>query len=236
MSSFSKSFWIMLGASGILAFAIGCSNEQRAEPPKKSDPTATGSQKLDGIYPHSSSFKTTTEHGTAYLKDRAICTSCHGAELKGGKVSKVSCQNCHQYPHDKKWALPENHGKTFAQIMKEQSSIENPLERNLSQCMNCHANKPNEPTSFKNRHPENFVACNSCHADLPHGQNFFNATGDGGTRHFRHVKMNPEKVGSCYSCHLNPSRSVPSLEVCLGCHEKEPERAFPSIGFGKEKE
>lgn len=186
-------------------------------------------------FPHTASFKQTTEHGSKYLEDRNSCTTCHGKDLKGGSA-KVACLNCHQYPHDKKWALPENHGAAFSKISSSQSEIENPLERDHSKCLKCHENKPNEPTAFKNRHPEHYVACNSCHADLPHGQNFINAEGDGSTRHFRYVKNNPEKKGSCYSCHLNPKRKVPTLDTCLSCHEKEPESSFPEIGFGKEEE
>lgn len=186
-------------------------------------------------FPHNRDFKTSKLHGTKYLEDRNSCTTCHGKDLKGGSA-KVACQNCHQYPHDKKWALPENHGAAFSEISNAQASIENPLERDHSKCLSCHENKPNEPTSFKNRHPEHYVACNSCHADIPHGQNFMNAEGDGAQRHFRHIKGNPEKKGSCYSCHLNPNRKVPKMDVCLSCHEKEPESSFPEIGFGKEED
>lgn len=185
-------------------------------------------------FPHSQEFKTTLIHGESFLANRQSCTTCHGKDLGGG-AAKVACQTCHTYPHDKKWALPTRHGAAFSEISRGQMDIENPLERDYGKCLKCHENKPNEPSSFGRRHPEHFVACNSCHADMPHGQNFRKDDGEGTMRHFRFVTNNPERIGSCFSCHLNPNRNVPKIDLCMSCHEKEPEAHFPVIQFGKEK-
>ncbi|MBN8538590.1 MAG: hypothetical protein J0M15_16195 [Deltaproteobacteria bacterium] len=186
-------------------------------------------------FPHSQDFKTTQLHGSAYLKDKSSCTQCHGSDHKGGSV-QISCQNCHSYPHDNKWALPQNHGVKFAEINGTLLTNTNPLERENKACMKCHENKPMEESSFKNRHPEHFVSCSSCHADMPHGRSFLSDDGTETIRHAKYLKEHPEKKGSCYSCHLNPERKVPELKTCLKCHDEEPESSYPKIQFKKEEE
>jgi hypothetical protein len=182
----------------------------------------SGNQSL-GIYPHTEEFKTSSLHGTTFFANRASCTKCHGNDYKGGST-KVSCLSCHNYPHEVKWAQPKNHGTYFVEMSARQSSIKDPLKRNLSECMMCHENKIDPTGTFKERHPEQFTSCSTCHADAPHGQKFFPSlpTDKGPISHGIFARNHPELKNSCFSCHLNPERRAPKVaETCLECHEGE---------------
>jgi hypothetical protein len=186
--------------------------------------TKISCQSCHSVYPHSPEFKTTTLHGSQFLDNRSQCMSCHGSDFSGADTS-VSCMNCHNYPHDKAWAKPSNHGAAFMEISQKQANIKDPTKRKLPECMMCHENKLNAVGTFKERHPEQFTSCSTCHADLPHGKMFlpYSADQKGPVHHKLYTKDKPELKGSCFSCHLNTNRIAPKpSESCLDCHDGLP--------------
>lgn len=86
------------------------------------------------------------EHGRVFLADKNKCaTRCHGEDLNGG-ISGVSCTMCHKnYPHQKGWGYPENHGKV-AKGNVNISCATNCHGKNLTikindkNCFTCHKN------------------------------------------------------------------------------------------------
>jgi hypothetical protein len=218
---FAKLFKIICCLS--LFLVIACKKDANLLLSDSSNNQLNGNQAL-GIYPHSEEFKTTSLHGTTFLGNRTSCMKCHGSDFKGGST-KVACLNCHNYPHPADWAQPKNHGTYFAAINNRQKDIKDPLKRDFSECMRCHENKMNPAGTFKERHPEQFVACSTCHADIPHGQKFLPSlpTDKGPTPHDVYLENNPDFKGSCFSCHLNTTRSAPKpVDKCLKCHEGPP--------------
>lgn len=214
-----KSYFILI----ILGlFFIGCKKEENNFLVKNIN-KIEGNQGLS-IYPHSTEFKYTTQHGAKFLENKANCTQCHGEDFAGG-TSQVSCQKCHNYPHEKNWANPNAHGEVFNQISKRQVEQKDPTKKDFSECMMCHDNNPDAAGKFKERHPKKFVSCSSCHADLPHGKKFLptEISDTGPISHSKYTSRHKNQIGSCYSCHLNDHREAPKpVDSCLNCHEGPP--------------
>jgi hypothetical protein len=199
----------------LVIITSSCVKEENATTSLLHSGESKGSQSIS-IYPHSDDFKKTQLHGEAFLGNRQSCTKCHGSDFAGG-ASKVSCKECHNYPHDLNWSNPTNHGKAYMAINdRQKDDIEDPLKRDFKQCLMCHENKQDPTGTFKERHPEMFVACNSCHADLPHGQKFL--PGTSGTNLISHGDMFLGKQQTCTKCHGSDYAGGTTGVSCKDCH------------------
>lgn len=169
------------------------------------------SEATKAIFPHTPEFKTTRLHGEVFFQDRGLCANCHEVS---GTSARVSCHNCHPYPHKVKWTLPENHGQSY---VKELSRKEEDLkDGEISvKCLQCHAENGSLATKF----PENFVSCGSCHTPMPHTSDFMN--GD-------HGDLARTYKGKCTVCHTDQKRLMPDPQGCYACHSVD---HVPTVQF-----
>ncbi|MGZ3721890.1 MAG: hypothetical protein ACXVA9_03095 [Bdellovibrionales bacterium] len=179
-------------------------------------PAASSSpeSKAQAIYPHAPDW--VSNHGTQYLKDSAVCKTCHGANLDGGSA-KTSCTLCHaSFPHQTAWARPENHGAALSKMLDKIRADGGDVTQN--ECVMCHkastGSAPPGPKSAKN------ILCNSCHVAVPH--NVEMVARDGQLVHhmeFGHARALNE---SCLNCHRaqadGTQKFMPTLNKCTTCH------------------
>lgn len=149
-----------------------------------------------GRFPHPKNWVMADQHSTEFMKSPQSCSTCHGADWKGG-TSKVSCLQCHEnYPHPLKWSSPENHGKAYV-LIKEKKD-----------CLNCHQS---------NKVPANATRCDSCHKAYPHEIGF-------GPRK-KHKVLAQTYDGKCLNCHQDYKANMPNYQDesegvgCINCHE-----------------
>lgn len=174
------------------------------------------------VYPHSPEFKTTAAHGGEFLANRNVCAQCHGRDYQGRNEPATwqgvrealppSCKKCHNYPHEAKWAFPQNHGGAFVETLRARAA-----EQTVA-CLNCHG----ETASFRQRHQDHFVSCGTCHVALPHTEDF--KEGD-------HGDIARTYDGKCTRCHTNLTRHMPTMGNCLSCHEAD--GTTPIVRWGR---
>jgi hypothetical protein len=154
-------------------------------------------------FPHNlETWKQKTNHAAEYLKNPQACATCHGVDGAGG-TSRISCQNCHSYPHPKKWAVPENHGKTFAATA---------MEDRQTKCLTCH-----DTTKAEGNAPK----CQGCHDAYPtlHTDNWKSADSEAADHHAKYKGLNS---GSCLNCHKDYTANMPNFSDCTICHPGGP--------------
>ena len=173
-------------------------------------------EKVDAIYPHADGWVTT--HGIQYLNNASACTTCHGANLDGGRA-RVSCNKCHSsYPHTPFWAKPENHGAAFAKILTDIEAGNGDVMQN--QCVTCHK-APEAGTPILSPKSAKNTLCNSCHVGVPHDDSAM-VTRDGQTVHHKVFGKARALTASCLSCHAmkadGTQKYMPNMETCTACH------------------
>jgi hypothetical protein len=104
-------------------------------------------------FPHPDDWALGGIHGTHAIGSgdpRALCGTCHGADLGGGNVG-VACDLCHTaYPHPTGWADPSGHGASAL--------------ADLSSCLGCHGEGGTGGPAE--------VPCTRCHPTFPHAANW----------------------------------------------------------------
>jgi hypothetical protein len=160
-------------------------------------------------YPHSEDFKSTYLHGSAYFENRNSCAGCHDNSQDTSKI--VNCTNCHNYPHSRKWALPQNHGSAFVSLLGSGAleSTEHPT------CLSCHS----DSAKLKERQPDHYLSCSSCHILIPHSEEF-----KGGD----HKAEARAPQSNCMGCHTDLRRLLPGTDD-TGCYMCHPEAEVPAV-------
>lgn len=151
------------------------------------------------VFPHAPNWKEKTEHAANYMKNPQACAKCHGVDGSGG-TSKVSCKTCHNYPHPKKWAVPENHGKTYEALTDK------------SACLTCHASN-NKDGAFPPK-------CQGCHQAFPFQHTDENWFGDPALPG-HHNTLAKQYAGKCLICHREYKDNMPNFGEsggCITCH------------------
>lgn len=171
------------------------------------------------------------DHRTAFLSNPAICTDCHGADLKGG-VSNVSCFSasisgmaCHANGpngHSASWSSPDAHGA----IAKGAPGT----TFGFSLCQICHGN--DFVGGFAQRSCLNTTGCHGANVNAPHSPKPWR----GATR--THTNTDPGNAPVCATCHTNgansslqPSPSAPA-GTAPGCFNNTLCHATPSSTSG----
>ncbi|MFC2074872.1 hypothetical protein ACFLRA_01195 [Bdellovibrionota bacterium] len=168
----------------------GCSKKRGAWKPK------------DNFTPHTEVFKSTTQHGTYHLKNRQLCTPCHGSDFRGG-TSKKDCQTCHYYPHslEEGWSRKEVHGAAYMAKGTRADDFG---------CVRCHEKRGD----FNTRHEDNFRSCSECHVNninIPHSkEEFVNAP--------KHGSEFLKDSRSCTPCHGQDYEGGNTEVACQSCH------------------
>lgn len=160
---------------------------------KTTPPTPTASE---SIFPHSSTWKSATEHGVfvrnSLQSDPASCMPCHGEALEGG--SGPSCYSCHTvYPHTNKGVTTAQHG---AAVLKEGKS---------ACATTCHGSDMKGGLSG--------VACTKCHENYPHLDNWFKPEVHG-------PMASGNQKFACTTCHGKDWLGGTSGVACVNCHKK----------------
>ena len=135
------------------------------------------------------------DHRVAFLTDPALCTECHGADLRGG-ISGVSCysanyngMSCHANGpgHVAGWAVPTSHGASA------KSAPNAAAMHGFATCQVCHGS--DFSGGMANR------ACSSCHGvSAPHPGAWINNT-------YTHTDTNTGNAPVCALCHTNGRNS-----------------------------
>jgi hypothetical protein len=155
-------------------------------------------------YPHAENWKQKTEHAANYIKNPQTCSACHGVDGEGG-ISRVSCKTCHDYPHPKKWAVPTNHGVTYAAAADKET------------CFKCHEGAQPEGGLFAVKAPEtNAPKCEGCHAAYPLPHKNAEWAGDSDiVGHHKIIAKTPG--GKCLICHRDYTQNMPGFGEAGGC-------------------
>ncbi|MEW6441533.1 MAG: hypothetical protein AB1640_11425 [bacterium] len=114
-------------------------------------PSGAGCLTCHPLYPHDADWPAPEVHGATVLAQDPVAagcaTSCHGTDFAGG-ASRVSCSECHDYPHAAGWAAFDRHGAAAADLQS-------------MSCANvCHG------ADF--RGGDSGISCFECHASYPH--------------------------------------------------------------------
>jgi hypothetical protein len=148
---------------------------------------------------HTASAHTATwlqDHWVEYLKNPALCASCHGATTDStGGIAKLSCLSCHTLgvPHSAGWAAAAQHGANgaiLALVATNDTTV--PVMAGFAHCAKCHG------AAFDGGLAA--VSCKSCHTTSPHPPKPW--LPDSGT-----VPLSG-----------HPNTDVSNLPVCIGCH------------------
>ena len=79
-----------------LVVVVSCSKQ--VTDPNKLATDSTLAEQIQSIFPHSNEFKSYT-HGSSYLRNKTLCSTCHGTDFTGGGSQKT-CYRCHtEFPH-----------------------------------------------------------------------------------------------------------------------------------------
>ncbi|GAB4017289.1 MAG: hypothetical protein Fur0010_17770 [Bdellovibrio sp.] len=193
-----KCLWLLLG----LLF-LGSCHQKNDEPIVVTSPEIQrSSETLKVIFPHSSEFKKSRQHGAFYLKDQKLCQSCHVPTEVNGNLKQEFCLNCHKnYPHDQQFKDNFDHGVAYLKDKRNCQSchgVENSLTHQVAQkCITCH----------QYPHESGFVA-------KEHSQAYFNG------------KNNSDLRVNCQHCHQKDGefhrRNENSFVSCTSCHFNVP--------------
>ena len=194
-------------------FMVACNKANMTE---QTTSTATSSV----IYPHTSDFKI-SNHGAVFLHDPSTCANCHSTLPSYGGISPSSrslhseanpspppaCTQCHNYPHTPLWALPKNHGVTYANSLHAAPADVKPVG-----CTQCHdgIKEAQYQAAGLTSYP---VACDSCHILMPHSKRFKEG------RHFVEART---YQGGCVNCHNDlTAKYLPNQDGsgCYNCHD-----------------
>jgi mono/diheme cytochrome c family protein len=149
-----------------------------------------------GINTHPSEWL--KNHGKVILQDSSFtlqsCQTCHGANYQGG-ASKVSCLNCHTYPHTDSWSQPSS-GEFHGVIAKDAGN---------DKCQICHGENYQGGSSK--------ISCYTCH-NYPHLSDWLNDDSPG----FHGEVVEESGKEQCQSCHGTNYDGGTSGVSCLQCH------------------
>lgn len=201
------------------------------------------------IFPHSTEFRTTRYHGSAYKKSPETCKTCHGNDLSGGS-SNVSCTQCHSaYPHDAAIKTTPNHGMTNLDLVPSCMGCHTQSVAHAATpaCASCHQYPHAAQWSLPKNHgtefikakkdtsrPKDAVTCSTCHGE---NSDFKKNNPDRfvscATCHLQmphpddmtddqvHPKMVKADPASCVRCHTDYTRLLDDYGGCIGCHGRE---------------
>lgn len=197
---------------GLLIIAIGlicgCSKQ-----------TLTSANTNAALFPHTTEFKGKS-HGASYRGDSASCEKCHDSNREShGSKPGPACTQCHDFPHQRRWAMPANHGAEYLR----------PSEKRVG-CLGCH--DKGDPMSTLEALQPGAPSCGSCHTTIPHSLEFR------GTGHAFEARSNRE---TCIACHADPKREkMSSRWACSSCHNYPhgPSWALPTnhgVAFARDK-
>jgi hypothetical protein len=192
---------------------MSCVFEKESDNNDSDDGARQSQNNLKVPFPHPLGFKNAGIHGSAYLKSKSSCISCHGDDKTQAKISSApKCNSCHStYPHirggENNWL--QAHGKTFLKSFKSKDAAPN-------QCSKCHDSLLEKSAGLK-------ISCDSCHTNptemtFPHTKDFKEA--------LNHGQSYLKNKQSCKLCHngndnkaLGSSKSGPN---CNSCHTDYP--------------
>jgi hypothetical protein len=127
------------------------------------------------------------------------CQKCHAADFKGG-IAKVSCYDCHNYPHQAGY-LDATSGNFHGNLL-----ISNKF--NLDGCAKCHA------TDFKGGNTG--VSCYNCHS-YPHPAGVTDP--NSADFHGKIIKSKNFVMDECQNCHGDDFSGKGSNALnCRNCH------------------
>lgn len=153
------------------------------------------------LFPHSSSFKSVSEHGSLVLEKgvKDCQTACHGTDLSGGLTGKA-CTSCHQdYPHVEDWISVSEHSKTA-------------LEKGIQNCQGCH----DDDEALRS---EQIPSCQKCHTLLIHPLPWAEPNQHGT---FFLEKGRETCATNCHGADLNGGLTE---KACTDCHKIFPHSA-----------
>jgi len=162
------------------------------------------------VYPHSATFRVTSEHGNFFRQNQNTCKTCHGEDLRGGNA-KVSCNQCHSaYPHSTSFKTSVEHGEVYF--------------KDRQQCVSCHHDtKPNAQGVTKSNSP---AFCLNCH-NYPH-ESLWHLPANHGKAFLNQAAGN-QPVGqlvNCGQCHAVDSHIAKQHKeiavACNTCHSDMP--------------
>lgn len=180
-------------------------------------------------YPHAETWKQKEEHGAAAKANLESCKVCHGADLRGGETTQVSCYGtCHDQggtlaAHEDKPQWLQDHGWQYLAAPSNCANAchgENLLGGlNGVSCAQCHTRYP---------HSENMVAEHG--AMVLTEQDDFNeesfqsecAMCHGGNFYAHDAKKTPLELTfdekTALQVNADPQTGVERFPTCYGCH------------------
>ena len=174
------------------------------------DSYLTEAQKNAAVYPHTTIFRITGNHGIHYLSDATSCMTCHGTDLKGQNAAPA-CSQCHgNFPHPADFKTSGLHAADYKDKPKT--------------CLMCHTLKTTNGAADAKGPP----ACTSCHS-YPHSSGWVKATDGAGIIHgqeyLKQVSATEKPAVTCQTCHGEDLKGGKVAVSCNACHAQYPHAA-----------